>query len=70
MRMVTMTHPDLDTEIEVPEISARIHERSGWRRKTPAKATATKATAAKKAPAPVADNPTNPPTSPDSGEES
>ena len=33
MRLVTLIHPDLDTEIEVPEVAVRIHERSGWRPK-------------------------------------
>lgn len=68
MRLVTLTHPDLEAEIEVPEISVRIHERSGWSRKAPAKAAASKAAAVKKAPAPVADPPTT--NSPNAGEES
>lgn len=123
MRLVTLTHPDLDAEIEVPEIAVRIHERSGWRPKyeqidaTPLGASepssidgpladpwASKTVAEmrehaaahgidlggatrkadvraaieefeasasdEKASAPVADNPTHPPTGPDSGEES
>ena len=65
---VTLHHPDLGS-IEVPKSSVRIHERSGWSQKAPAKKAAVeKATAAKKAPAPVADPPTT--NSPDTGEES
>lgn len=69
MRMVTLTHPDLDSTIEVPESSVRIHERSGWCRKAPAKAKAEKANAVKKASRrpPIPPPPTNGPLA---GEES
>lgn len=66
---VTLTHPQLEAEIIVPESAVHIHERSGWSRKAPAKAKAEKAPATKKAASPA---PTNPNTSngPTAGEES
>lgn len=69
MRFVTLHHESLP-DIEVPESSVRLHERSGWSRKAPAKAPApTKAVAVKKAPAPVAATPTTT-NGPSAGEES